>query len=183
MKRSVAAAALLATACAAPSHYLPLKEDHYYPHGWLQLEGLGANCTRIKGTYRNEGVAVDEQGNRANIRLTEALPIWPPFHGAAQLVSLEYVVKSDRKDRFSGEAWTIGQLLASADGITRPVGSSEPGCFCTKQTLVCALGIHWEQHNIYIARSSDGALVAKLQIQPFGVPGKEPWVKFQRIGD
>jgi hypothetical protein len=171
--------ATLAVACATVNR--TPQSDPSYPGEWPQLVGLGPTCAGVNGTYENEGVAIDDQGNRASVLLTRALPIWPPVSGD-KLVSLKYLPKSEIRDRFSGEPSSLGDLLVSANGTGR-AGDLDLGCMCARDTLLCALGIHLEQHNALLTAASDRSLVAKVQIKPFGVGGTDQWVRFRRVGD
>ena len=171
--------------------HAPLVADLEYPtSAWGEPIVLGSECRAVNGTYSNEGEVIGANGaNSQPLLLTSALNI----SSKAQAVSLS--VRTRRLDR-NGDAFIT--LSVVPDGNLAALHELE-GCFCIKQTLVCAqvsetywsvpnFGLGGTQQNIYFGLSHDHSLIAKLQNYHadviLGLPifvMKEPWARFPQL--
>ena len=170
------------------SVHAPLEADNNYPEEWGNLLSLGPECKSLEGIYLNEGITTVANGFTQPLLLTSVLNI----RSYPRTVSLSVLTR--RLDQ-NGDTFTT--LRVVPDGDIAAAHELE-GCFCIKQTLACTqvyetswsvpnFGFGRSQKNVYLSRSQDHSLIAKLQnyhadvilaIPVFGI--SHPWAKFKQ---
>jgi hypothetical protein len=175
---------------ACVSVHAPLTADATYPSDWIAPQPLGDECHGIAGTYRNPGVLLDSGGHATPVLLTELLAV----AGAPATVAL--AARTTRRDQHGDTFATLEVRL----GDTAAAPHTLTSCYCLTQTLACTqiamktwalpvLGFGGSQRNLYLARTTDGALIGRLQeyradvVVAVPVFSKdEPWVRFAPAG-